>query len=53
MNQNLANINDDYIQWVIATRQKLDVAIQELDQGEGLDGETVMMEILAKFKKAR
>ncbi|HEY9701352.1 MAG TPA: type II toxin-antitoxin system ParD family antitoxin [Allocoleopsis sp.] len=49
----LANINDDYIKWVRETRQKLDVAIQELDQGEGLDGETVMMKILEKFKKAR
>ena len=27
MNENLANINDDYIRWVIETRQKLDVAI--------------------------
>lgn len=49
----LANLNDDYIQWVTETRQKLDVAIQELDQGEGLDGETAIMEILEKFKKAR
>ena len=34
------------------TRQKVDFAIAELERGEGLDGETVVNEILEKFKKA-
>jgi antitoxin ParD1/3/4 len=38
----LENLQDDYWQWVDETRQKIDVAIQELDNGEGLDGETVI-----------
>ena len=45
----LENLQDDYWQWVDETRQKIDVAIQELDNGEGLDGETVMNDLLAKF----
>ena len=45
----LENLQDDYWEWVDETRQKIDVAIQELDNGEGLDGETVMNDLLAKF----
>jgi antitoxin ParD1/3/4 len=51
--QILAKFNSEYIQWVEETRQKVDVAISELDRGEGLDGETVVMQILKKFQKAR
>ncbi|AFZ27185.1 putative transcriptional regulators containing the CopG/Arc/MetJ DNA-binding domain [Cylindrospermum stagnale PCC 7417] len=51
--QLLENLNTDYIHWVEATRQKVDVAIAELERGEGLDGETVVMPILERFKKAR
>jgi antitoxin ParD1/3/4 len=49
----LENFQDDYWQWVDATRQKIDVAIQELDNGEGLDGETVINDLLAKFALAQ
>jgi antitoxin ParD1/3/4 len=49
----LEKINDDYWQWVEETRQKIDIAITELDNGEGLDGETVINEILERFKQAR
>ena len=35
------------------TRQKVDFAIAELERGEGLDGETVVNEILERFQKAR
>ena len=45
----LENLQDDYWQWVEETRQKIDVAIQELDNGEGLDGETVINDLLTKF----
>jgi antitoxin ParD1/3/4 len=51
--QIFAKFNSEYIQLVEETRQKVDVAIAELDRGEGLDGETVVMQILKKFQKAR
>ncbi|MEH2293297.1 type II toxin-antitoxin system ParD family antitoxin [Nostoc sp.] len=43
----------EYQEWVEETRQKVDVAIAELERGEGLDGETVVMQILERFQKAR
>ena len=43
----------EYQEWVEKTRQKVDVAIAELERGEGLDGETVVMQILDRFQKAR
>ncbi|MEH1768206.1 ribbon-helix-helix domain-containing protein [Nostoc sp.] len=49
----LEKLNDEYMQWVEETRQKVDVAIAELDRGEGLDGETVVIQILERFQKAR
>jgi antitoxin ParD1/3/4 len=49
----LETLNEDYLQWVEETRQKIDVAMAELDKGEGLDGETVMSEILEKFRQAK
>jgi antitoxin ParD1/3/4 len=45
----LENLQDDYWQWVDETRQKIDVAIQELDNENGLEGETVINDLLAKF----
>jgi antitoxin ParD1/3/4 len=49
----LENLKDDYWQWVDETRQKIDVAIQELDNGGGLDGETAINDLLAKFAMAQ
>ena len=46
-------LDQDYLQWVEETRQKIDVAIAELDNGEGLYGEKVINDILEKFKKAQ
>ncbi|MEH2281154.1 MAG: type II toxin-antitoxin system ParD family antitoxin [Nostoc sp.] len=51
--QLLEKLNSEYVQWVEETRQKVDVAIAEIEQGEVLDGETVVMQILEKFQKAR
>lgn len=51
--QLLEKINSEYAQWVEETRQKVDVAIAEIERGEVLDGETVVMQILEKFQKAR
>ncbi|BAY34830.1 hypothetical protein NIES2107_67400 [Nostoc carneum NIES-2107] len=49
----LEKLNAEYSQWVEETRQKVEVAIAEMDRGEGLDGETVTMQILERFQKAR
>jgi antitoxin ParD1/3/4 len=51
--QLLGKLNDEYIQWIEETRQKVDIAAAELDRGEGLDGETVVMQILERLQKAR
>ena len=51
--QLLEKLNSEYVQWVEETRQKVDVAIAEIERGEVLDGETVVMQILEKFQKAR
>lgn len=49
----LEKLNSEYVQWVEETRQKIDVAIAEIERGEVLDGETVVMQILEKFQKTR
>jgi antitoxin ParD1/3/4 len=49
----LEKLNSQYALWIEETRQKVDVAIAELERGEGLDGETVVMEILERFRHAR
>ncbi|MDZ8079405.1 MAG: type II toxin-antitoxin system ParD family antitoxin [Nostoc sp. SerVER01] len=51
--QLLEKLNSEYVQWVEETRQKVDVAIAEIERGEVLDGETVVTQILEKFQKAR
>jgi antitoxin ParD1/3/4 len=51
--QLLEKLNYDYSQWLEETRQKVDVAIAEIERGEGLDGETVVTNILERFQKAR
>ena len=51
--QLLEKLNVEYAQWIEETREKVDVAIAELERGEGLDGETVVNQILERFQKAR
>jgi antitoxin ParD1/3/4 len=51
--QLLEKLNSDYVQWIEDTRQKVDVTIAEIERGEGLDGETVVNQILERFQKAR
>ena len=46
-------LQSEYDEWVKETRQKVDVAVAEIERGEGLDGETVVNELLERFKKAR
>jgi antitoxin ParD1/3/4 len=36
-----------YQSWVIETREKVREGIESLDRGEGIDGETVVKDLLA------
>jgi antitoxin ParD1/3/4 len=42
-----------YEKWVQQTREKVAIGITQLEQGEGLDGESVMTQIQEKFRNAR
>jgi antitoxin ParD1/3/4 len=42
-----------YRVWVDETRKKVDEGIESLDRGEGLDGETVVNDLLAKLRQAK
>lgn len=39
--------------WVEETREKVDVAIEELSRGEGIDGELVVTQLQEKLRQAR
>ncbi|AFY55646.1 Uncharacterized protein family (UPF0156) [Rivularia sp. PCC 7116] len=43
----------DYQKWVEETRQKVEVAVEQLDRGEGIDGEVVVERLREKLRKAR
>lgn len=43
-------LQSEYDEWVKDTRQKVDVAIGEIERGEGLDGETVIAQLRQKLK---
>ena len=49
----LSNINEDYLEWREGTGHQIDIAVAELDNGEGLEVETVINNILEKFQKER
>ncbi|MDB9516550.1 type II toxin-antitoxin system ParD family antitoxin [Roseofilum reptotaenium CS-1145] len=51
--QLLSQRNRDYEEWVEETRNKVDIAIEELRQGEGIDGEFVVAQLKEKINKAR
>ncbi|MGM3307344.1 ribbon-helix-helix domain-containing protein [Anabaena sp. WFMT] len=42
-----------YQLWVEETREKVDVAIEQLDRGEGIDGEVVIEQLRDKLSKER
>ncbi|MBW4478022.1 MAG: type II toxin-antitoxin system ParD family antitoxin [Tolypothrix brevis GSE-NOS-MK-07-07A] len=42
-----------YQQWVEETRQKVEVAIVQLDRKEGIDGEVVVEQLREKLRQAR
>lgn len=43
----------EYQTWVEETRGKIDVAIEELRRGEGIDGDVVVAQLKAKLRQAR
>ena len=43
----------DYQEWVEETRQKVEVAVEQLERGEGIDGEVVVERLREKLRKAR
>jgi len=42
-----------YQNWVEETREKVDVAIGQLDRGEGINGEVVISQLRHKLRQAR
>ena len=42
-----------YEKWVQETRSKIDVAIEELKRGEGLDGDVAIAQLKEKLRQAR
>ena len=42
-----------YQNWVEETREKVDVAIEQLDRGEGIDGDIVISQLRDKLRLAR
>lgn len=42
-----------YGQWVEQTRKEAAVGLEELSQGKGLDGETVIAHLRERFRQAR
>ncbi len=43
----------DYQKWVEETRQKVEVAVEQLERGEGIDGEVVVERLREKLRKVR
>ncbi|NJK70437.1 MAG: type II toxin-antitoxin system ParD family antitoxin [Microcoleus sp. CSU_2_2] len=43
----------EYQTWVEETREKVDVAIEELRRGEGIDGDIVVAQLKEKLRQAR
>lgn len=51
--QVLEKANREYDEWIEETRKQVEIAAAELDRGEGLDGETVVNQLLERFRQAR
>jgi antitoxin ParD1/3/4 len=45
--------DEGYQNWVEETREKVDVAIEQLDRGEGIDGDVVISQLRDKLRQAR
>jgi antitoxin ParD1/3/4 len=42
-----------YQSWVIETREQVREGIESLERGEGVDGETVVNDLLAKLRRVK
>jgi antitoxin ParD1/3/4 len=42
-----------YQSWVVQTRELVKEGIESLERGEGVDGETVVNDLLAKLRQAK
>jgi antitoxin ParD1/3/4 len=42
-----------YQSWVVQTREQVQEGIDSLDRGEGVDGETVVNDLLAKLRQTK
>ncbi len=51
--QLLSQRDREYETWVEETREKVDVAIEELRRGEGIDGNVVIAQLKEKLRQAR
>ena len=49
----LEKLQTEYKEWLAETRDKVEQAALEMDRGEGLDGETFVLEILERFQQAK
>ncbi|HAO13344.1 MAG TPA: type II toxin-antitoxin system ParD family antitoxin [Planktothrix sp. UBA8407] len=49
----LEKLQTEYQDWLTETRTKVQSAALELDNGESLDGETFVLEILERFHQAK
>ena len=45
--------DEGYQNWVEETREKVDVAIEQLDRGEGIDGDVVISQLRDKLRQSR
>ena len=43
----------EYQTWVEETREKVDIAIEELRRGEGIDGDVVITQLKEKLRQVR
>jgi antitoxin ParD1/3/4 len=51
--QLLTRLETEHQTWIEDTRQQIAIGIAELDQGEGIDGPTVMNQYLQQFQTAQ
>lgn len=42
-----------YQNWVEETRQKVEIAVEQLDRGEGIDGEVVVERLREKLRQSK
>lgn len=49
----LEKLQTEYQDWLTETRAKVQSAALELDNGQGLDGESFVLEILERFQQAK